>query len=90
MDRGKLDHKSVPGVICEVTDNGYYRIVFKGGVLKDCLMTQRFQVEELKKAEHYDLQDALENWQGAKKISIREALRAISMLGGLLQLQRKL
>jgi hypothetical protein len=82
VDRGKLDHKSVPGVICEVTEHGNYRIVCKGGVLKDCLMAQRFLVEPIKKPEHYDLQNALENWQGAKKISIREALRAISMLGG--------
>jgi hypothetical protein len=48
----------------------------------DCLMAQRFQVEPIKKPENYDLQNALENWQGAKKISVREALRAISMMGG--------
>ncbi len=62
MDRGKLDHKSVPGVICEVTEHGNYRIACKGGVLKDCLIAQCFQVEDLKKPEHYDFQDALENW----------------------------
>ncbi len=53
--RGKLDHKSVPGVICEVTEPDNYRIVYKDGVLKDCLMAQHFQVEELKKPEHYNL-----------------------------------
>ena len=52
VDRGKLDHKSVPGVICEVTEHGNYRIVCKGGVLKDCLVAQRFQVEQIKKPEH--------------------------------------
>jgi hypothetical protein len=62
VDRGKLHHKSVPGVICEVTEHGNYKIACKGGVLKDCLMAQRCHVEELKKPEHYDLQDALENW----------------------------
>jgi hypothetical protein len=82
VDRGKLDHKSVPGVICEVTEHNNYRIVCKGGVLRDCLMRQRFQVEEIKKAEHYGLETALQNWQTRDKISIREALRAISMLGG--------
>ncbi len=82
MDRGKLDHKSVPGVICEVTEHGSYRIVCKRGVLKDCLTAQHFQEELIKKPEHYDLQNALENWQGAKKISICEALRAILVMGG--------
>ena len=62
MDRGKLDHKSVPGVICEVTEHGNYHIACKGSVLKDCLIAQCFQVEDLKKPEHYDFQDALENW----------------------------
>ncbi len=82
VDRGKLNHKSVPGVVCEVTEHGNYRIVCKGGVLKDCLMAQHFQLEEIKKPENYDLQNALENWQGAKRISICEALRVISLLGG--------
>ncbi len=77
MDRGKLNHKSVPGVICVVKEHGNYQIVCKGGVLKDCLMAQR-----MKKPEHYDLQTALENWQWGKQISIHEALRAILMLGG--------
>jgi hypothetical protein len=48
VDRGKLDHKSVPGVICEVTEHGNYQIVCKGSVLKDCLMAQHFQVEQIK------------------------------------------
>ncbi len=81
MGRGKLDHKSVPGVICEVPEHGNYRMVCKGGVLKDCLMAQCFQVEEIKNQSIMKLK-ALENWQAAKQISIREALRAISMLGG--------
>ena len=55
VDRGKLDHKSVPGEICEVTENGNYQILCKCGLLKDCLMAQHFQVEELKKPEHYNL-----------------------------------
>jgi hypothetical protein len=43
VDRGKLDQKSIPGVICEVTEHNNYRIVCKGDVLMDCLMHQRFQ-----------------------------------------------
>jgi hypothetical protein len=53
VDRGKINHKSVPGVICVVTEHGNNQIVCKGGVLKDCLMAQRFQVEELKKPETF-------------------------------------
>jgi hypothetical protein len=37
VDRGKLHHKSVPGVIVEVTEHDNYRIACKGGVLKDFL-----------------------------------------------------
>ena len=82
VDRGKMDHKSVPGVVCQVTEHNNYRIVCKGGVLKDCLMPTRFRVELIKRAEHYGLEDALQDWERKPKISIREALRAISMLGG--------
>jgi hypothetical protein len=82
VDRGKLDPHSVPGVVCEVTEHDNYRIACNGGVLKDCLGRGRFQIEMIKKAEHYDLQDALESWQTKKRISIREALAAISMMGG--------
>jgi hypothetical protein len=76
VDRGKLDHKSVPGIICQVKELKNYRILFKGGVLKDYLMLQRFQVEPIKKAEHYGLEDALQNWETKSKISICEALCA--------------
>ena len=82
VDRGKLDPHSVPEVVCEVTEDDKYRIACNGGVLKDCLAWEWFQIEMIKKAEHYALQDALENWQTKKRISIREALAAISMMGG--------
>jgi hypothetical protein len=49
VNRGKLDCKSVPGVIVEVTEHDNYRISCKGGVLKDCLGTQRFQIEKSRK-----------------------------------------
>lgn len=82
VDRGKMDHKSVPGVICEVTEHSNYRIVCKGGVLKDCLMATRFRVEAIKRAEHYGLEHALKDWETKPRISLREALRAISVMGG--------
>ncbi len=82
MDRGKLDHKSVPGVIVEVTEHDNYRIACKGGVLKDCLGGQRCQVENIKRVKHYDLQEAFDNWKFMRKISIREALTFISKMGG--------
>jgi hypothetical protein len=82
VDRGKMDHKSVLGVFCEVTEYSTYRIVCKGGVLEDCLMSTRLQVEPIKRAEHYGLEDALENWETKPKISTHEALCAISMMGG--------
>jgi len=81
-DRGKLDHKSVPGVIVEVTEHNNYRIVCKGGTLKECLGAQRFQGERLKKPEHYNLDEPFSNWQFMRKISIREALTFISKMGG--------
>ncbi len=53
----KVDPHSVPGVVCEVTEHDNYRIACNGGVLKDCLARGPFQIEMIKKAEHYDLQD---------------------------------
>ncbi len=82
VDRGKMDHKSVPGVIVEVTKHDNYRIACKGGVLKECLGAQRFQVESLKDTAHYDLDVAFRSWSTMKKISIREALSHISKMGG--------
>jgi hypothetical protein len=82
VDRGKLDHHSVPGVIVQVTDHDNYRIACKGGVLKECLGAQRFQVEPIKKAEHYELEEAFRCWETMRKISIREALTFISKMGG--------
>jgi hypothetical protein len=82
VDRGKLHHKSIPGVIVEVTEHDNYRIACKGGTLKECLGVQRFQVETLKKPEHYDLDEPFSNWQFMRKISIREALTFISKMGG--------
>ncbi len=70
VDRGKLDPHSVPGVVCEVTEHDNYHIACNGGVLKDCLPWGRFQIEMIKKAEHYELQAALDNWQTQKRISI--------------------
>jgi hypothetical protein len=37
VDRGNLDHKSVPGVACEVREQDNYRIVCKDNMLKDSL-----------------------------------------------------
>ncbi len=82
MERSKLDHKSVPGIICQVTKHNNYRIVCEGGALKYYLIVQRFWVEPIKKAENYDLEDALQNWETKAKTSICEALHAISMMGG--------
>jgi hypothetical protein len=42
VGKGKLDHKSVPGIICKIMEHSNYSIFCKGGVLKDCLMKQRF------------------------------------------------
>jgi hypothetical protein len=82
VDRGKMDHKSVPGIVCQVTKQNNYRILSKGSVLKDCLMSTRFKVEPIKKAEHYGLENVLQDWEKKPKISIHEALHAISMMGG--------
>jgi hypothetical protein len=61
VDRGKLDPHSVPGVVCKVTKHDNCHIACNGGVLKHCLAQGWFQIEMIKKAEHYDTQDALEN-----------------------------
>jgi hypothetical protein len=58
-----FDHNSAPGVIVEVTEHDNYRIAYKGGVLKDCLGAQKFQIEKIKKAEHYDLPEAFEIYE---------------------------
>ncbi len=39
------------------------RIACKGGVLKECLGAQRFQIEKIKRVEHFDLKEAFENWK---------------------------
>ncbi len=80
VNRRKLDHKSVLGVIVEVTEYNY-RITCLGGVLKDCLGGQRFQVEKIKRVELYDLQEAFGNWKFMRKISIWEAPTFISKMG---------
>ncbi len=85
VDRGKLEHKSVPGVIAEVTEHDNYRIACKGGVLKDCLGGQRFPVEKIKRVEHYDLQKAFGNWKFIRKISIRESLTFISKMATMIK-----
>ncbi len=54
--------------IHEVTEHDNYRIACNGG--NDYLAQGQFPIEMIKKAEHYDLQDALENWQMKKRISI--------------------
>jgi hypothetical protein len=82
VDRGKLDHNSVPGIIVEVIEHENYRIVCKGGVLKECLGAQRFQTEPIKKVENYNLQEAFDNWNFMRRISICEALSFISKMGG--------
>ncbi len=84
VDRGKLDHKSVPGVIVEVTEYNY-RITCKGGVLKDCLGRQRFQVEKIKRVELYDLHEAFGNWKFIRKISIWEAPTFISTFSAIVR-----
>jgi hypothetical protein len=82
VDCGKLDHKSIPRVIMEVMQHDNYRIACKGGVLKDCLGAQRFQVEPIKKAEHSVLEEAYSNWNFMQQMSIRESLTYISKIGG--------
>ncbi len=44
--------------------------VCKGGVLKDCLRTQRFKVKPIKTVEHYKLEEAYVNWKHMRQISI--------------------
>ena len=82
MDRAKLYHKSVPVVIVKVTEHDNYIISCKEGVLKDSLGVQRFQIEKIKKAEHYDLNEAFEKLKFMRKNSIREALTFTSKMGG--------
>jgi hypothetical protein len=72
----------VPGVVCQVTEHNNHRIVCTGGVLKDCLIFTRFWVEPINRAEHYGLSDELQDWEAKPKISIREALHVISIMGG--------
>ncbi len=77
-----MEHKSVPGVVCQITEHNNYRIVCNGGVLKDSLMSTRFWAEHIKRAEHYGLENSLPDWETKPKISISEALCAMSLMGG--------
>ncbi len=74
VNRGKQDPHSVPGVVCKVTEHDNCFIACNGGVLKDCIAWGQLQSEMIKKAEHYELQDAME-------MSIQDAISAISMFG---------
>ncbi len=58
-DRRELGPHSVPGVVWKVTEHDNYCITCKGGVLKYCVAWGQFQIEMIKKAENYDVQDAL-------------------------------
>lgn len=49
----------------------------EGGVSKDYLACSQFRNENIKKAENYDLQEALENWKGKKKQFQSEALATV-------------
>jgi hypothetical protein len=51
--------------------------LLKGDILKDCMGYQRFNVEMIKKVEHYGLGEALVNWQ-----KIHEELNVKFMLDG--------
>ena len=82
VDRSKVDHRSIPGLICEATEHDQYRIVCAAGVLKSTLYRGAFFVDAWKTPAVYGLQDALTNWQQKKRVSVREALAHISMVGG--------
>ena len=83
VDRGKMDHNCVPGVIVAVTEHTQYRVVCKAGLFKQTFHRSSFYVESGRTALQYDLHDALTDWENKPKVqSIRTALAAISMMGG--------
>ncbi len=59
VDRGKLDHKTVPRVIVEVTEHDNYRIACKNGVLKDFLVGKDFR---LKKSREWKIMSYRKHW----------------------------
>jgi hypothetical protein len=77
-----MDHKYIAGVIVEITNHGNYRVAFQAGVYKCVLHRGQFKVDANKTPALYNLTHALEHWKTMKKVSVREALRKVSMLGG--------
>jgi hypothetical protein len=83
VDRGKCDHRTVPGVVLHMTEHDNYHIGCIGGVLKDCLSREALRVENGKTPASYGLENLLSvEWTSLKKISVREALANYSPVGG--------
>jgi hypothetical protein len=70
VDQSKIDPKCLPCVVVEVTPRQQYRLACKAGVLDTVLNRGDFGYEPNKTTVFYQLQDALQDWQTMKKVSI--------------------
>jgi hypothetical protein len=82
VDRSKVDPKRLPCVCVEITPRQQYRLACRAGVLDKVLSRQDFLYESTKTPIFYGLQDALQNWRGMKKVSIRTGSGMIAPSGG--------
>ncbi len=59
VDRSKIDNRRLTCVVVELTEQGQYRLVCKGGVLENVYLFQDLHYEENKTPAFYGLEDEL-------------------------------
>ena len=82
VDRNKIDNRRLTCVVVELTEQGQYRLVCKGGVLETVYLHQDLHYEENKTPAFYGLEEALEKWRSMDKVSIRAGSNKVSVVGG--------
>jgi hypothetical protein len=82
VDPSKIDPKCLPCIVVEVTPKQQYRLTCIAGVLDMVLNRGDFAYEPNKTPVFYQLQNALQNWQTMKKVSIQTGSGHIAPSGG--------
>ena len=86
VDRGHCDAQRVPGVVVEVTEHdgfSFHKVAVKGGLLKDALTRASLEHELHMKPQAFDgLAGLIDTWKTLPEISLRAAVRNVSLTGG--------
>ena len=86
VDRGHCDTQRLPGIVVEVTEHdGFYfhKVAVKGGVLQSALTRAELEHEVHIQPPAFDgLTTLIDIWRTLPTISLREAVRKISLTGG--------